>query len=194
MLIIGSALILTSLASLAHAAEIVAILRNTPWWVYPVLGLLVVLGLQATRPRTVSLLRVLIIPAVFIGWGALNLASQITVQPLLAAAWLASAAGGGTLALLTTRLGDLVVDRRRGLVRLRGSRLPLARNLAIFATKYGLAVAAAIAPLARNGFAFWDTGVSGAAAGYFLGWLACFAVVYRSAPSAELAGAAQPRG
>src|SRR5260370_3911673 len=49
------------------------ILSGSPWWVYGLLALLIWLGLQAARPRTVSLSRVLISPALFIGWGIVHL-------------------------------------------------------------------------------------------------------------------------
>ena len=55
-LVVASVALLGPVAA-AHAAGpgAAAILQGTPWWVYLVLGLLVWLGLRATRPRLVSL-------------------------------------------------------------------------------------------------------------------------------------------
>jgi hypothetical protein len=186
-LFIASAAILALAAPAAQAAEIGGILRGTPWWVYPLLALLVFFGLQAAKPRTISVLRVLVIPAIFIGWGILSLLGQVGAAPFLLVDWLVTAVAGGGLAMATTRVDPLTIDRGRNLVRLAGSRLPLARNLLIFAAKYALAVAVAIAPLAHDRLAFWDIGVSGLSAGYFLGWLIRFALAYRAAPSVALA-------
>jgi tellurite resistance protein TehA-like permease len=58
--------------------------------------------------------------------------------------------------------------------------------MTIFALKYGLAVAAATALAAPGTLAALDAAVSGASAGYFLGWLARFALVYRRVARTEL--------
>jgi hypothetical protein len=164
-------------------------LSGTPWWVYGLLALLVWLGLQAARPRTVSLSRVLIAPAVFIGWGIVSLMLRSNVSD--AVVWLGTAACGAAFAVLVTRIDGVVADRR-GLVRVPGSILPLARFLAIFIAKYALAVAASVRPDLRDVLAPWDIGVSGLAAGYFVGWFLAFLRTYRRAPDAAL-GAETPR-
>ena len=162
------------------------ILQGTPWWVYALLALLVYLGLQATRPRAVAWRRALVTPAVFILWGLTGLLPRIGGAPLLALDWLAAAALAGGLALTTVRL-DLAVDRERGVARLPGSAVPLLRNLAIFAAKYGLAVALARHLADPATLAIWDVAVSGAATGWFLGWVARFGLAWRTAPGATLA-------
>jgi hypothetical protein len=177
-----SCAILASSAAGAQAAAVGGILQGTPWWVYPLLALLVVLGLQATKPRDVPLARVLVAPAVFIAWGIVSLVARPSFSSGLVLGWLITASFGAALALLTIR-GDAVrLDHARHLVHLPGSWLPLARNLLIFAAKYGLAVAAVLAPAARDQLALWDIAVSGASAGYFLAWLARLAVAYRAIP------------
>jgi hypothetical protein len=162
----------------------IRILSGSPWWVYGLLALLVWLGLQAARPRTVSLSRVLIAPAVFIAWGIVSLMLRADFSDALV--WLGTAACGAAFAGLVTRIDGVVADRRVGLVRVPGSILPLLRFLAIFIAKYALAVAASIRPDLRDLLAPWDIGVSGLAAGYFVGWLLAFLRAYRRAPDAEL--------
>lgn len=178
--------ILASSAAPAQAAPIGAIIRGTPVWVYPVFALLFYLGLQATRPRTIGLIRAFITPAIFITWGLISLLARPTFSPVLMFDWLATAGAFGTLSFLATRLADLRFDHVRGLVSLPASWLPLARNLAIFAAKYGLAIAAATHPAARDQLVLWDIAVSGASAGYFLGWLGRFTSAYRQTPSPAL--------
>jgi hypothetical protein len=48
---------------------ILTILRNSPWWAYALLALLIWFGIQALRPRSLSIWRLAIVPLVFIGWG-----------------------------------------------------------------------------------------------------------------------------
>jgi hypothetical protein len=69
--------------------------------------------------------------------------------------------------------------------------LPLIRNVLIYSAKYGLGVAVAIAPASKPDLAVWDIAVSGASAGYFLGWLLQFASAYRRTTDQNLAAQAQ---
>jgi hypothetical protein len=172
--------------------SILNILQNTPWWVFALFALLTWLGFQALRPRTLPIWRLLITPAVFIGWGIISLALQSMSSPLLIADWSITALVGAVLAWTTSRLHDVGVDRTRHLVSLPGSAFPLIRNLLIFSAKYGLGVAVAIVPASHADLAVWDIAVSGASAGYFLGWLVRLASAYRRATGQNLAAHAQP--
>ena len=155
------------------------ILKNTPIWVWIVLALLLWLGVQGLKPRAVALPRIFITPAVFITWGLVALALRSSPPILLD--WALTAACGIGLALATVRLEGLRVDHERSLVHLPGSILPFVRNLVIFGAKYVLAVAIAIHPEQRGTLVFWDVGISGLSAGYFVGWLVRFLLAYRRA-------------
>jgi hypothetical protein len=164
--------------------QIVNVLLNTPWWVYALFVMLVLLGVQALRPRTIPVWRLLITPGVFIVWGVIGLILQPSVSSsFLWLDWLAAAAIGCTIAWLTTGAADI---HRAGVVIVPGSALTLVRNMVIFAAKYGLAVAAVIAPAQRQQLALWDVAVSGASAGYFLGWLAILGLAYWRATRSAL--------
>ncbi|MGP0092040.1 MAG: DUF6622 family protein [Xanthobacteraceae bacterium] len=168
-------------------STVFAIVQNTPLWAFVVLSVLLTLGVQALRSRVISLWRLLLTPAVFIAWGIASVALQ-AAPPTLIVDWLAAAALGAAVAWTTTRLDDVRFDRTRQRVSLPGSAVPLIRNLVIFSAKYALAAAAAIAPMWRADIAWWDIAVSGASAGYFLGWLARLALVYRSSRGRTGAG------
>jgi hypothetical protein len=79
------------------------ILIHTPIWVFPLFAYLVWLGIKAARPRTVTIWRSLIVPAVFIVWGLSRLLSrqQDVMWPLLS--WGAAAAVLLLVGLLTAR-------------------------------------------------------------------------------------------
>jgi hypothetical protein len=159
------------------------IVRNTPWWVFVLFALLLALGVQALRGRVISVWRLLVTPAIFIGWGVTAVALQLVNSPILIVDWVVAASIGAAIAWTTTRLDDVRIDRARQRVSLPGSALPLIRNLLIFSAKYGLAVAVAIAPASRASLAFWDIAVSGVSAGYFLSWLARFASAIDAQPT-----------
>jgi hypothetical protein len=162
--------------------SLLVILQHIPMWVYAVFALLVWLGVQASKPRTVALRRLLLTPAVFISWGVIALAQRSAAAPLLIADWAAAAAVGAAIAWTTVRLDNVRIDRTRGVLQLPGSWLPLVRNLTIFFAKFALALSLALAPASRETLAAWDIAVSGASAGYFMGWLARLALAYRQRP------------
>ena len=167
--------------------SIVGILQHTPWWVFALLALLAALGIRSLRTRTTAVWRLLIVPAIFIGWGILSIAEKAAVSPALSIDWLAAGVIGVAIGWAATRLDGVQVDRAAGRVGMPGSAVPLLRNLAIFLAKYCLAVAMAIAPARQPALAHWDVAVSGIGAGYFVGWLIRFARKYRAAPPHELA-------
>ena len=168
-----------SLPEPAQAAALGAVVSGIPLWVYALLALLVWLGLQARRTREVGLARLLATPAAFILWG---LASLLQHPPgWLLVDWGAAAIAGALLALATLRSEGVAIDPVGNRVTLPGSWLPLARNLAIFAAKFALGFAAARNPAARDQLALWDIAISGASAGYFIGWVAWLATLYRRA-------------
>lgn len=157
------------------------ILQHTPSYVLAIFAVLLVLGVQALRSRTISIWRLLLTPALFIGWGVVSLALQSAASPLPLLDWLGAAAVGGAIGWSTIRLDDMRVDRARLTVSLPGSAMPLIRNLLIFSTRYALAVAIALAPAWQAELAVWNIVISGLSAGYFLGWLARFLPAYRYA-------------
>lgn len=163
------------------------ILQNTPAWVFAVFALLVVLGVQALRPRELPVWRLLAIPLVFMAWGLITLATRSFGSPEVFLAWSVAAAAGLLVAWRIARLDQLRIDRHRGVVSMPGSVVPLLRNMAIFSVKYGLTAAVAIAVEHRANLLLLNFAVSGLMAGYFLGWLARFAWKYRVAVAVEVA-------
>ena len=158
------------------------ILTHTPPYVFALFALLVVLGIIALRPRRQAAWRPIVLPVVFMAWGALSLAG--TADATRIALWLALAIPGAILARIAWPRAGVRFDAATGLVVLTGSVVPLIRNLTIFAIKYALGVATAIgagiggagqaAPLA-------NAAVSGLLAGYFVSWLACYLAARRRA-------------
>jgi len=170
---------------------VLAILHNTPWWVFAVLATLTVVGVQALRARTLPIWRVLITPLVFCGWGVESLIAQSLSAPLLLADWLTTCVVAAAIAFAVTRLDSVRVNHAERSVALAGSPFPLVRNLLIFFAKYGVGVASALAPALRPELAIVDIAVSGASAGYFLAWMIRFAAVYRRSATLNLVAEAR---
>jgi uncharacterized protein DUF6622 len=163
-----------------------AILTNTPPWVFALLALLIWLGCTALRPSSQPLPRLLIIPAVFFLMGLSRLAlGGKSIDMLLV--WVASAAVFAALALYTGPR-SVTVDGETGRILRPGSVIPLIRNLTVFVLQYAVAVVTAM----KLG-AYWEVAaagqaVSGACAGYFLGWTIALLRSYR----ARIAAPAMP--
>ena len=163
-----------------------AILVNTPPWVFALLALLIWQGCIALRPRSQPLARMLIIPAVFFLMGLSRLVLGGRSIDLVSV-WLVSAAMFAALALYTGPR-SLTVDGATGRILSPGSVLPLVRNLTIFALQYAVAVVTAMKLQAAWEVAMAGQAVSGACAGYFLGWTIALLRRYR----ARLAAPAMP--
>jgi len=120
------------------------ILSHTPVYVWAILAFLLYRGLAASQDRVLSYRSVFIIPAVMLALGWQSVAKGFGVDTLAGAAWLLGMLAATALAWL--RSGPVAVDRAAGTVMQRGSWMPLALMLAIFCTKYAVAVALSVAP------------------------------------------------
>jgi hypothetical protein len=142
-------------------------LIHTPLWVFPLFAYLVWLGIKAMRPRTVTIWRSLIVPAVFIVWGLSRLLSrqQDVMWPLLS--WGTAAAGLMLVGLLTAK--PIELDHATGEIKRPGSVVPLIRNVTVFALQYTVAVIAAVDPHDATTAAIVGRAISGGTTGYFLG-------------------------
>ena len=88
---------------------VLAILGGIPWWVFPLLGLLIAIGVRALKTRYVPLPVALIAPVAFTVWGVVTLLrSKPDVLPILSFA--IAAIIGVAIAVVTTRNRSVVVD------------------------------------------------------------------------------------
>jgi len=150
---------------------LIAILGHTPLWVYAVLAVLVVLGVQALRARTLPLWRLLAVPVLFAGWGALSIALRALDAPAAGLAWLVFGVAGAAIARATAATDQLRIARAGGTVEVPGSALPLVRNIIVFIAKYILSVAIILAPAERGTLYLGDAAVAGLMFGYFACWV-----------------------
>jgi hypothetical protein len=148
---------------------VINILSNTPIWAYALFVYLVWQGIGGLQTRTISLWRVLLVPIIFLGLGIWRLALTPNLDWKPLSAWFLAAVIFASLALLRgPRL--LAVDKRAGTITRPGSYAPLVRNVSIFMLQYALAVAAAMHLDTHGTGAIVSRAVSGATAGYFIGW------------------------
>jgi hypothetical protein len=100
-----------------------------------------------------------------------GVASSLGLQPVALAAWLAAAAGAGWLASSRPAPAGARYEAARAEFDMRGSWIPMALILAIFAVKYAAGAALAIRPglAASAAFAAASSALYGAMSGIFIG-------------------------
>lgn len=168
---------------------IAQIVSHTPTYVWALLAFLLYRGVLASRDREIAIRKLFIIPAVML-W--LSLSSMNEHGALGAGVWGVWALGVAAGAALTWKLGAgavIAVDRAAGTVRQRGSWAPLMLMIAIFVTKYVVAVLTAMHPeLQQNlGFAAAVTVLFGLFNGVFIGRLARYVAAWMGQPEAAVA-------
>lgn len=160
------------------------ILSHTPTYVWALLAFLVYRGVLASRDREVTLGKLAIIPLVMLGLSLSGLPAQGALGDGVWAVWLGGMLAG---AALVFNYGNQAVrvNRSAGTVLQRGSWAPLALMLAIFASRYAVAVATGLQPALAHSLPF-ATGVTllfGVFNGIFLGRLARQAQAWLRSPA-----------
>lgn len=157
------------------------IISHTPVYVWALLAFLLYRGYLASRDRDISLQKLSIIPVVML---VLTLSGMNGHGALGVGVWGVWAVGMLAGMALTWRLtsGDIAVDRAAGTVRQRGSWMPLALMVAIFFTKYTVAVVSVMHPELPHSlpFALGVTVLFGVFNGIFIGRMARYVAAYRA--------------
>lgn len=156
------------------------IVSHAPLWVWLLLAYLVWQGSRALSDHTVPLRRVALMPIVFIIWGLSGLISRSggSMAPYLT--WATAAA---CMMPAGYRIGPrhMTIDRARGVVHRTGTPWPLVRNVSLFTAQFAVGVAIAMLPEQRFELGLLRAVLSGALAGYFLGWALAFRRQYEDA-------------
>lgn len=148
------------------------IVAHTPLWVWPLMALVVGLGILGLKPRILPLWRLGILPAVGLVLSLVAI-TQAALPGVAAAGWLV-----GLLAALP--LGE-ALGRRRAVQSLEDGRLKIAGGwfmlvfgLSIFAVRYALGVLFGVVPALRTEptWVLLSGSIGGIVAGVGLGWLA----------------------
>ncbi len=141
--------------------SIFTIITHTPFWVWLVLALIIVIGLRRTRGRTVSSAQLVLMPLVILGLAAWNLSGLGGSLPAMAGLAVGIVAGSSAGLAIESRAGTTQVSR--GVVHLRGDWVSFLVLLAIFLVRYVTTVIAMTAPAlaASDGYHFVTALLSG---------------------------------
>lgn len=146
------------------------ILTHTPIYVWAILALLIYRGVIAMREREVPFKKLLIIPAIMIALSVTDIATKSGAPVTTFVPWLA---GLALVMLIVCTFGStqLAPGSKPGLVRVRGSKIPLAMMMGVFVTKYAAAAGTAMQPALAGNVLFVATLCAGIGlfSGYFAG-------------------------
>ena len=170
---------------------LIKILTHTPLYVWAILAVLAYRGVIAMRDRETNIKLLIVIPIVMLALSLQDVMTKFGVHALPFIAW---NIGAAAMMLLVFNVGRARIEpgSAPGRVRVRGSAIPFAMMMAIFVTKYVLAVALVIRPQLRTD-ALVSAGVCmllGTLCGYFLGRLARDVMTFRAFPASPGTGLA----
>lgn len=150
--------------------NVVTILFNTPWWAYLVFVLLVVRGIQSLQAQTVPLIRLLIVPLIFIAWSLYSIRMRHGLSVNSLSIWFLFAIMGALFGMVFL-YQRIIVDKKNMLVHVPGSVYPLIFYMLFFAIKYSIAFIQTTAPQTYHDLSLWivDLSTSGFISGIFIG-------------------------
>ncbi len=157
-----------------HPEALPSILGRTPTWVWGLLAALIALGVSQVFNRRARFARVAVLPVAMAGLSVLSLVSALGAsghEPVALLAWLAAAAlsAGAAMAWRSSAPAGTRFDPASRRFDMPGSWVPLLLILAIFFTRYTIAIELAMQPdLVHNaGFAWALAAVYGLFNGIF---------------------------
>jgi hypothetical protein len=159
------------------------VVLQTPWWVLVLLVFLISRGVVMSRPATVALPRLLIVPAIFLVLGLSRLGVQYRIDAATAGCWIVALATGALVGVALLRHVTIGVSAERNAIMRPGDATVLPIMIAAFLTRYVFAVLSATHPerLAEPAFEFSDIGLSGLVTGLFIGKMLAYLAKYRAA-------------
>ncbi|AKU20446.1 hypothetical protein MJ904_24400 [Massilia sp. MB5] len=162
-------------------------LSHTPFYVWAILSFLLYRGVAASKDRVLSYRSAFIIPCVMLVLSWQSVARGFGLESPSGVAWCGGVLIGAALAWV--RCAQVIVDRAAGTVMQRGSWMPLTLMMAIFCSKYAVAVALAMQPALSGNlrFALPVCLGFGLFSGVFLGRLLRTVVAWNAGRSAAIA-------
>jgi hypothetical protein len=147
---------------------VTGILQNTPYWVWGIFVLLLVLGLLQTRTRNVSRALVFVLPLIMIPLSFSTIATTFGIKLLPVISWAAGIAASLALNSFLFR-APAGVRYQAGKFEIPGSWIPLILMMTIFLARFVIGVTRAVNPalVGSDAFAAIVSAILGFCSGLF---------------------------
>lgn len=122
------------------------IIQGTPLWVWGAFIYLLIIGLLASKTRTVSLYRLVIMPIIFTLWSLSSIHTKYACSSLSFAFWLTAFITGIIFAIHALHKKVIKVDHKHKLVTLSGDYTQLLLVMLFFIVKYSIGASYALNP------------------------------------------------
>lgn len=143
---------------------------GAPWWVYVLFVYLVIIGIKATAPRTISIKKVVLLPVFFVGLSLYDLYTKwVFGFPSLILVWIVFLALGAYLGVREVRAWKIAKDHRKGEITIPGNYSTLVLILLIFVLKFFWGYFYATHTEISYWVYFADTLTSSLVTGFFIG-------------------------
>ena len=159
------------------------IATGAPWWVYLLFAYLLSIGIKSTRPRTLSVQRVVLIPLLFLAWSFYSLYRTLPLKlPSLMLVWVVFFALGAYLGVKEVTSWRISINRSKGEITIPGNYSTLAIILLIFILKFVWGYLYATQAQVSYAIHFTDTLTSALVTGVFVGRAGFLLKSYSSKP------------
>lgn len=149
----------------------IAIVQNTPRWVWVLLAALIALGVSQSFPRRGTLRGAVVFPVTMVALSCYGVLSAFPFQPMAVAAWMSGVAATAIASIAVGAWSNIRWSDEERRLLVPGSWMPLMLMLGLFAIKFGVGVALVRRPELASGpiFAMPVALAYGAFSGVFFG-------------------------
>lgn len=145
------------------------LLNKIPLWAYLLFAFLVFLGLKATRPRAMSIYRLIILPAIFTIWNLVWLSERVHEQLSLLPLWFVGILVGFVLGWKSVSHWKIKADRKNKCLTLPGSWSIIFLILSVFVVRSYFVYTYETHPAKIEQYFIYDSLLSGIFTGIFIG-------------------------
>ena len=160
------------------------IVSGAPWWVYVLFVYLVMIGIKSTKPRTVPIKRVVLLPLLFLAWSFYGLYQKLQLGLFsLIPLWIIFLAIGTFLGVKEVWSWRVSVNHRKQEITLPGNYSTLVLIFLIFILKFFWGYFYATRTEISSWIYFADTLTSSLVTGFFVGRAGFFFMAYHKKAS-----------
>ena len=146
------------------------IISGAPWWVYVIFIYLVIIGIKSIKPRTSSIIRVVLLPLLFVALSLYGLYQEVSLGFVsLIFVWIVFVGLGAYLGVKEVHSWKISKDRRKGEITIPGNYSTLVLMLLIFGLKFFWGYFYATRTEITYWMYFADTLTSSLVTGFFVG-------------------------